>query len=189
MKELDRIKKLVVVVDMVNGFIKFGNMADPYINHITPRIIEIIEKTLKEDEAIAFIADTHDKNSTEFGKFPVHCKIGSGEEKVIDELKRYLKYALYYIKNSTSAMYAPGLLNDIDAMKNLEEVVIVGCCTDICDLNFAIPLVCYFDQNNRKVKVTVYKDAVETYNAPNHNRDEYNEMAFKLMKQAGVNVI
>ena len=34
-------------------------------------------------------------------------------------------------------------------------------------------------------KIVIPKNAVETYNAPNHMRDEYNEMALKLMKQAG----
>ena len=73
-------------------------------------------------------------------------------------------------------------------MENLEEVIIVGCCTDICILNLAIPLQNYFDQKDRKVKVTVPKNAVETYNSDVHNREEYNEIAFKLMKQAGINV-
>ena len=30
------------------------------------------------------------------------------------------------------------------------------------------------------------KDLVDTYDAPNHNRNEYNEMAFTLMAQAGI---
>ena len=29
-------KRLLVIVDMIQGFVKEGNMADPYINHITP---------------------------------------------------------------------------------------------------------------------------------------------------------
>ena len=85
-------------------------------------------------------------------------------------------------------MYANGFISDLEKMKKLKEVIITGCCTDICVLNLAIPLVNYFDQNNRDVNVCVVKNAVETYNAPYHNREEYNEMALKLMKQAGVNI-
>ena len=85
-------------------------------------------------------------------------------------------------------MFADGFEKDICEMENLEEVIIVGCCTDICILNLAIPLQNYFDQKDRKVKVTVPKNAVETYNSDVHNREEYNEIAFKLMKQAGINV-
>ena len=76
----------------------------------------------------------------------------------------------------------------IDNLPSLEEVVVVGCCTDICVLNLAIPLINYFDQENKYVDVSVVSDAVETYDSPLHNRKEYNEMSLKLMKQAGINV-
>ena len=47
----------------------------------------------------------------------------------------------------------------------------------------------YFDENNLNIKITVPKNAVETYNSPMHLREEYNEIAFKLMKQAGISII
>lgn len=188
MRRKEELKKLLVVVDMVNGFIKEGNMSDPYINIITPRIIELVEECLKEEEGIAFIKDTHDKSSTEFKKFPPHCIKGSGEEELIDELKEYEKKGFSYEKNSTSTMYAPRFINDIEKMKNLNNVIITGCCSDICVMNLAIPLANYFDQNNRSVDVTVVNDAIETYDSPTHNRDEYNKMSLKFMQQAGINI-
>ena len=42
---------------------------------------------------------------------------------------------------------------------------------------------------DRNVKIIIYKDMVETYDSPTHNRDEYNEMAFKLMGQAGIEIV
>ena len=74
-------------------------------------------------------------------------------------------------------------------MKKLRRIIVTGCCTDICIMNLVIPLINYFDEQNRDVEVVVQTDAVETYNAPNHNREEYNEMALKLMKQAGGKLI
>ena len=188
MKRKEEIEKLLVVVDMVNGFIKEGSMSDKDIARIIPRIDALVQKFISEEEGIAFIKDTHFEDSTEFKKFPPHCIKGTSESEVVDELKGYEEQSLSYEKNSTSTMYAPGFMNDIDSMKKLREVIITGCCTDICVLNLAIPLVNYFDQNNRDVNVCVVKNAVETYNAPYHNREEYNEMALKLMKQAGVNI-
>jgi nicotinamidase-related amidase len=79
-------------------------------------------------------------------------------------------------------------MNDLERMKKLREVIITGCCTDICVLNLAIPLTNYFDEEDRDVGITVVKDAIETYDSPLHNRDEYNEMSLKLMRQAGINV-
>lgn len=188
MKRKEELEKLLVVVDMVNGFIKEGNMADPYINHITPKIIETVEKAISEEEGIAFIKDTHEVDSTEFKKFPVHCLKNTSESELIDELKKYEKYGCSYEKNSTSTMYAKNFISDLEKMKLLKEVIITGCCTDICVLNLAIPLTNYFDQENKDVIVTVLKDAIETYDSPIHSRDEYNEMSLKLMKQAGINI-
>jgi nicotinamidase-related amidase len=86
-------------------------------------------------------------------------------------------------------MFAKNFLRDVDEMINLRNVVITGCCTDICDLNLAIPLKNYFNEYNREVDIYVPEKAVETYDAPNHNRDEYNEMAFKLMNQSGIKLV
>lgn len=188
MKTKEELKELLIVVDMINGFIKEGNMADETINHITPQIIKLIEETLEKNEGIAFIRDTHNQDSTEFKKFPLHCLEGTSESELIDELKPYEKQALNYKKNSTSTMFAKNFMSDIDKMKQLRKVIVTGCCTDICVMNLAIPLINYFDELDRQVEVIVKEDAIETYNAPYHNRDEYNEMALKLMKQAGVKI-
>ena len=188
MKEKERMERLLLVVDMVNGFVKYGVMSDEYINHITPRLIKLLDEFVKEKEGIVFVDDTHTADSIEFKKFPPHCIKGTGEELVIDELKDYEKNALRYEKNSTSTIFAKNFLNDLDAMKSLREVIITGCCTDICVMNLAIPMVNYFDENNRDIDVIIRSDLVETYDSPTHNREEYNEMAFKLMKQAGIKV-
>ena len=55
-------------------------------------------------------------------------------------------------------------------------------------LNFALPLVNYFDENDLKIKVEVREDLIETYHSPNHDRVEYNELTIKLLKQAGIEV-
>lgn len=189
MKELEKIEKLIINVDMVNGFVTRGAMADSYIKHIIPEHIKLMEQIQKEGEAIAIIKDTHKANCREFNRYPVHCVEGTEESQLIEELAPFEKDAFVYLKNSTSTIYAPNFLGDIDKMVNLKEVIIIGCCTDICVLNLAIPLQNYFDQKDKDVKITVPKNAVETYDAPNHKREEYNEMAFKLMAQAGIQLV
>ena len=79
-------------------------------------------------------------------------------------------------------------MRDIERMKSLEEVVITGCCTDICVMNLAIPLVNYFDEQNKDVTVRVPQNAVETFNSEVHDRREYNSMALRLMKNQGIGV-
>lgn len=189
MKDLNNITKLLINVDMINGFVKKGAMADTYIAHIIPEQIKWMEQIKQEEEGIAFMKDMHKENCQEFAKFPAHCIEGTEESEVIKELKTFQKQALVYQKNSTSGIYAPNFIQDINKMINLGEVIIIGCCTDICILNLAIPLQNYFDQKDLDIKVTVPKNAVETYHSPNHNRQKYSEMAFELMKQAGINLI
>ena len=190
LKELEKIEKLLINVDMVNGFVKQGGMADSYIQHIIPENIKLMEQVKKsKNQIIAIIKDTHKKQCREFKRYPEHCVEGTNESELISELQEFEEGALVYKKNSTSTIYAPKFLEDIDKMINLKEVTIIGCRTDICIINLAIPLQNYFDQQDRNVLITIPTKAVETYDAPNHNRDEYNEMAFKLMKQAGIKLI
>lgn len=188
MKILEEYKKLLIVVDMVKGFVNVGPMADPTINNITPEIVKLVNDFINENELVAFIKDNHEKDCLEFKKFPPHCVIGTEEADLINELQVYEKDNLVYPKNSTSTMFAPNFFNDIDMMKNLREVIVTGCCTDICVMNLVIPLINYFDQMDRDVKVIVPKNAVETYDAPFHNRDNWNNMAFDFMKQAGADI-
>ena len=184
---LKEYKRLLIVVDMVKGFVNIGPMADSYINHITPEIIKLINDF--ENDAFAFIKDNHEKDALEFNKYPIHCVIGTDEALLIDELQPYEQKGLVYEKNSTSTMFAPNFMNDIKNMYNLKEIVVTGCCTDICVMNLVIPLINYLDQMNRDIKVVVLKSAVETYNADWHKRDEWNDMAFKFMNQAGALIV
>ncbi len=189
-KDLENVKKLLVVVDMVNGFVREGAMASQNIEHIVPEIESLVDYfTSSDDRKVAFVKDTHDSNAREFKRYPVHCLKETSESENIDELKKYENMSLIHEKNSTSAIFPSSLLESIDKMKKIEEVVIVGCCTDICVINLAIPLQNYFDQINRDIPIIVPKNAVETYDAPFHKASEWNEMAFKFMEQAGIKLV
>ncbi len=189
-KNLENVKKILIVVDMVNGFVREGVMSSQNVEHIVEEVERLVKKfTEEDDKQVVFVKDTHEPDAREFKRYPVHCMKGTSEAENIDELKKYEKMALIHEKNSTSAIFPGSLLEEIDKMKKLEEVVITGCCTDICVINLAIPLQNYFDQVNRDIQITVPKNAVETYDAPNHNAEEWNNMAFKFMDQAGIKLV
>ena len=188
-EKLEKVRDLLVVVDMVNGFVREGAMASQNIEHIIPRIERLVNSYLEDDQEVAFIKDTHDMDAREFKRYPVHCVRNTSESELVDELKKYEKMALVYEKNSTSAIFPSGLLDDIKKMKNLKRIVITGCCTDICVMNFAIPLQCFLDQENRDIEIVIPKDSVETYDAPNHKADEWNEMAYRFFEQSGIKLV
>lgn len=182
-------KKLLLVIDMVNGFVKEGALADSYINNITPNIIKMIEKYNKEGNDIISIQEGHNKNSKEFESFPSHCVVGTKEAELIDELLPYKENMKVIRKNSTCGFVTEEFLNYIKQNeKELEEIVLTGCCTDLCVMNFALPLKNYINEKDLNIKVIVYKNSVETYDSPVHNRNEYNEMAFKIMQQNGIEI-
>jgi len=189
--ELSQYKKLLIIVDMINGFVTEGALADPEIAKIVPEITRIIDQTIEEGGHVAFVKDTHHEKSKEFESFPTHCIKGTREAELIDELKPYedLGLGTSYEKNSTSTIFAKGFLKDIESMTELNEIVIVGCCTDICIANLAIPLKNFLNENDRDIKIVVPENAVETYNAQWHDRNEWNLMALAMMKQSGVEVV
>ena len=181
--------KICYVVDMVIGFVEKGNMHDKYIGHIADEQVDLIKKFKRENQGVALIGEYHPKDSVEFLTYPEHCKIGTDEIEFISKIKQFENDSLIYRKNSTNAIFAPGLISDLEKMKNLKEIVICGCCTDICVLHFTLSLKTYLNQMNRDVKIFVVESATETYNAPNHNREEYNEIGYRLMKQNGIEVV
>ena len=186
---MENYQKMFYVIDMVNGFVYEGAMHDEYISHTEDEQVELIKSLLKEKQGVALIGEWHPENSAEFLTYPAHCVIGTSEVDFVDKLQKYEDRVLVYRKNSTNGIFAPGLLKDLNKMKNLKEVVIGGCCTDICVLHFVLSLKTYFNQMNRAVKVFVVESMTETYDAPNHNREEYNEIGYRLMKQNGIEVV
>lgn len=189
-KNLKDIRTLLIIVDMLNGFVREGQLADPYIARIIPEQLRLINMILKEEHgAIAFVKDCHKKGCAEFNRYPEHCIEGTHEAELVDELKPYESEALVYHKNSTCAIFAPGFIPDIDEMINLETIIGVGCESDICVSNLFIPLQNYFDEVNKNINIIIPWDAIETYDIPNHKREQYNDMAHMFLFQAGISLV
>lgn len=194
----EEIQTLLIDVDMIKGFVTTGNLHDSYIKSVLPEQIKWIEKIRNEKGgAICFMIDTHNKNSAELkpGRFLEHCIMGTEESELIDELKGYEDEAYIYHKNSTNGVYAKGFLNDINCMRKLREVIIMGCCSDICVANLAIGLKTYFDQYDRDIEIKIPEDTIETFQIELekngqkqiiHDRHKYTEAAWLLMEQAGI---
>ena len=84
-------------------------------------------------------------------------------------------------------MESPEFRELLEYQKDLEEVDVVGCCTDICVVNGTIPMSNYFDQWNRRVNIRVHEDAIATYSED--ERKEYVEASKLLMKQQGIKLV
>lgn len=187
MKNLKVYQEMLIVVDMVNGFVNEGVLHDEKIKDIVPRQLQLIKKAFAEDWLVVFIKDTHTKDSTEFRRFgnTNHCLEKTREAKLIPELEEFEHRGISIEKNSTSFFVAPGFQNLIDEATSLKRIHVMGCCTDICVANGVLPMMNYFDQNNRVVDVLIHEDAIETYDSPQHPRAVYSKAAKLLLKQQG----
>lgn len=188
-KNLKMYEGCLIVVDMVNGFVREGVLHDPNIAKIIPRQIELIKEAKNAGKLIVFIKDTHEENAVEFERFgnTKHCVKGNFEADVVDELKEYEKDGIAIPKNSTCFMEAPLFRELMEREINMNDFDIVGCCTDICVVNGAIALANYLDQNNRKHVIRVHEDAIATY--AENDRKEYVDAAKLLMKQQGIQLV
>ncbi|MDD6244522.1 MAG: cysteine hydrolase [bacterium] len=194
MNKIDNLKlykDCLIIVDMVNGFVREGVLHDEEISKIIPTQIKLIKEAKETKQLIIFIKDNHTKESTEFERFgnTTHCLKGTSESEVVDELKIYeqAKDTISITKNSTSFMEAPDFRKLLERQTTLENFNVVGCCTDICITNGVLGLANYLDENNRKHSINVYLDAIATYDE--ENRRDYVNASKILLKQQGVNLI
>ena len=190
-KDLKVYEGMLIVVDMVNGFVEEGGLHDKNIKRIIPRQIELIKEAHDKGYIVVFVKDTHDEDAVEFRRFgnTKHCVRGTKEAEVVDELKPFEKMddTISIEKNSTSFMEAPDFREVVGKAVNVKQVELVGCCTDICDFNGIMDLANYFDQWNREVDITVHEDAIATYSED--IRGEYVDAAKLLMKQQGIKLV
>lgn len=175
---------VVFVIDMVKGFVDMGPLHDVAIRDIECNIISTLEKLECKN---VFVCDSHPPQTREFDSFPAHCVIGSEEAEVVDSLKPYIKSIMH--KNSTNTFTCPDfnffLENDF---KYYNDIVVTGCCTDLCVLHFVLTFNAWLNEHNYTDKrIIVLSDCVETYHIDGvHDAYFYNDVAFKMMQANGI---
>jgi len=168
-------KKVIVVVDVLNGFTKRGALVSDRLAAAIPRIRAYLERETAQGAAVVFLADTHRPDDPEFAMWPAHCVRGSGEEEVVDELREFADAGVVVPKNRYSGFFntdLEGVLADLRP----DVVEVVGGFTDICVLHTVA------DLRNRDYAVVVREDLVDTYDAPGHAADEINRFAITHMR-------
>jgi len=168
--------KAVIVVDVLNGFCKAGNLASPRLAAVVDPIRDHLEKELAAGARAIFIVDTHAPDDPEFAMFPEHCVAGSGEDEIVDELKPFAEDAAVIRKGSYSAFHGTDLEDVLREMAP-DEVEVVGVCTDICVMHTVAEL------RVRGYPVTVRTDLVETYDSPRHPAVEVSRFALDHMRE------
>jgi nicotinamidase-related amidase len=178
----------LVIVDEVNGFatVGAGYLAPPVEN---PQVTAMVAETdrlarafSQRDWPIFAFLDTHVPGKTE-PPYPPHCEAGTGQEDLVPELQ--------WLENDANATLvrkdcingfvgaiAPDGTNRVVDWVNrhkLEQILVVGICTDICVMDFVLT---FLSARNHDLMpslkdILVYEVGCSTYHLPR-------EMAEKL---------
>ena len=149
--------KALLVIDMLVDFIdeKGALSVGPAGQKIVPFIKERIEEFRKNGHPVIFICDNHEKNDKEFDMFPAHCIAETAGARIIDDLDVNDEDKIIR-KRRYSAFFG----TDLDLYlreKGVDELYLVGVCTNICALYTAA------DARNLAYNVNIYKDGVASF--------------------------
>ncbi len=187
LSNFDKNNTVLIIVDMVNGFVKEGALSSKDILDINENISKIALNCNKKEIPIIAFSDSHCESCEEFNSFPVHCVKGTYESFITDEIKKAKFITIE--KNSTNGFIEDEFLNYIKSNENIENFIVIGCCTDICVLQFSLTLKAYYNKNDKPSNVFVVKNLTQTYNASWHEKDFWNVVAYSMMKQQGIKII
>ena len=174
---------VVVNVDTINGYFKKGKMASPRLKAIIPQIKRVNEYYL--DSPKLFLTDAHTQTSEEFETYPEHC-VDKYEQEVITELESFAEVGDVIVKNSTNGFFSKQYLAWLAKHKEIENIVIVGGCTDTSILQFALAQRAYWNEHDNNNRIIVIENAVQTYHDDIHNGDAMHSFALFNMYMNGI---
>lgn len=169
-------KKILIVVDVQNDFV-IGSLGSPQAKAIIPNVKAKINEYNDRGDKIIFTRDTHDENylETQEGKYlPVlHCVSGTPGWEIYDHLDKNTSYD--YIDKETFGWNGwSGKIND-----PIDEIEIIGLCTDICIVTNALILKTLFPETVITVDASCCAGVTE----------ESHKAALLVMRSCQVNVI
>lgn len=168
-------KKVLIVVDMQNDFIT-GSLGTKEAQAIVPNVKKKIEEYKARGDEVIFTRDTHKANylETNEGKhLPVeHCIEGTSGWIIADEIS----YPEYQHINKRTFGYT---FWDCSLDYDVDDIEIIGLCTDICVVSNALIIKAQFP----KVNITVDASCCAGVTPESH------QAALTTMKMCQINVI
>jgi len=154
--------KALLVIDMLVDFIdeKGALSVGQAGQKIVPFIREKIEEFRNQGYPVVLICDNHERDDKEFDMFPPHCIAQTEGARIIEELGVRDEDKIIR-KRRYSAFFG----TDLDLYlreKGVNELYLVGVCTNICVLYTAA------DARNLAYKVNIYKDGVASFDEKAH---------------------
>ena len=206
----------LIIVDAVNGFctVGCGPLAPPAADAIISGMIQNIDAVAHDFQTrnlpILVTLDSHHADIPE-PPYPPHCIMGSGDDELVDDLKWLHDYneTTTLTKDCINAFVGgiggdKNLLLDWIKTEKIENIVVVGICTDICVMDLVLTLL---SARNHQMcgdleNVYIHEPACATYNLPysvtkeiglpataSHPRDVTHYMGLYFMASRGAVII
>lgn len=170
----------LVIVDVINGFctVGYGPLAPTEPDEqIATMVIEsdrLAKLFIERGCPILLFLDSHEPGKPE-PPYPPHCEQGTGEEKLVSELEWLENHPQATLINKDCINGFVGSI-DINSQRNLflewvrqhqlETLIVLGICTDICVMDFVITLLSVRNHDLLPTlrDVVVYDKGCATYN-------------------------
>ena len=174
--------KVLVVVDMQNDFIT-GSLGTPEARAIVPNVKKKVEEYYKAGDKIIFTKDSHHSDyleTMEGEKLPVeHCIISKHGWLICDDLQKYITCGDIIEKPTFASFGLVERLKDYSENIAIDEIELVGLCTDICVVSNALLLKAAFYED---CEISVDATCCAGVTPQSH------EAALKTMEMCQINV-
>ncbi len=142
---------VLVIVDMQNDFIN-GSLGSDMAENIVDNVVKIASEFNGE---IIFTRDTHQQDylQTQEGQnLPVeHCIQGTKGWEICDKLQEISKNCVILDKPTFGSIDLPNKIIELAQNDKVDNITLVGLCTDICVISNAMLLKAYFLDTKIKV--------------------------------------
>lgn len=163
-------KKALIVIDYTYDFVADdGKLTCGKPGQaIEINISTLIEQFIDQNEVVVLANDLHVENDPyhpESKLFPPHNIVGTKGRELygsVKELNETYKDRVISFDKTRYSAFAGTNLDILLRERNVEEVVLVGVCTDICILHTAV------DSYNLGYKITIPENAVASFNEIGH---------------------
>lgn len=178
---------LIVMIDMINGFCKFGPLSSPFVNNMVPSMSRFIDLAIEKKISIISYRDAHPADAFEFRSYPPHCVAGTEESNLVDELLR--PELIDVPKNSTNGFLAKNPLTLVPS-STIKHIFVIGCVTDICVRDFTSSMNKYLEETNYPCQVYIIENLVDTFHIEGiHDRQGEHVLALYQLKNSGVKLV
>ncbi|WP_188456090.1 cysteine hydrolase family protein [Virgibacillus oceani] len=165
-------KRALINIDYTNDFVADnGKLSCGKPGQaIEEKIVSLTKEFINTGDYVVFAIDAHtdgDQHHPESVLFPPHNLIGTKGRNLYGELATvYQEYKdnknVYYFDKTRYSAFAGTDLEIKLRERGINEVHLVGVCTDICVLHTAV------DAYNKGFHIVVHRDAVASFNEAGH---------------------